>query len=528
MDVVLIRKIGFVLFLLVAGGKVTCAGSGTERDSVGAECTSLSTEKIMLLGCPWSGSANAASLICTDCRDRVARAWVGYDHLSGDYRLFRQPETVDRYGFYTNGWSALEQWRFYGQFSYYNEISQGVRWVDVMDPYDGNPYSVGDSVGGDYNREFFEMEGKASRPVGRQLAIGIDVKYRAGVGAKRKDPRPENNLTDFAISPGIIWNLHSWKLGGHLDFKTGKEEISFTSVTGNKFDLFYFRGLGAYSITMEDDSRYTGSLVFGGGLQGNYNGSGVSNLTALNFSRKITSIKRGDAYPLQVVRLDGYTTEASSLFLFHPEREGIRRLKLHFRQEKVYGEEPVVEPKLEEISWQWSTAAKYTLYWHESWVVGADYGWYALHDRHHLRHGVTLSAEYGAEETTYNFVPEFNRQEIKSFLLRATLEKGILSGRNELVAAVSGSYRGAPSKSLEIVEEETLRGEVLVPFVEHDFGYLTEGRWEGGLQLDYGREIRRVKAPFQVFVEAGYRLTGADFHGGTSRQRVQVSAGINF
>ena len=93
-------------------------------DSVVGSCTSVSTEKIMLLQCPWSESSNVASLLCLDCRDRVARAALGYDHQEGDYRLFREPREHDRFGFYTNGWSALGNWRFYGSFSYFNEVSR--------------------------------------------------------------------------------------------------------------------------------------------------------------------------------------------------------------------------------------------------------------------------------------------------------------------------------------------------------------------------------------------------------------------
>ncbi len=516
----------------VLGGAVPEGGALSAgraiSDSVVGSCTSVSTEKIMLLQCPWSESSNVASLLCLDCRDRVARAALGYDHQEGDYRLFREPREHDRFGFYTNGWSALGNWRFYGSFSYFNEVSRGVRWVDVMDPYNGNPYSVGDSVGGDYSREYFLMEGKSALRVSDRLGFGVDVKYKTGVGAKRKDPRPENNLTDFEISPGVIWTRERLKLGAHLRFGTGKEEISFTSVTGNKFDLFYFRGLGAYSVTMEDDSRYTGKLLFGGGVQGNYNGSTIKNLTSVDFSRQLTSIKRGDAYPLQVVSLDGYTTEASTLFLFQPEADRLGRLQLRYRHERSYGDEPVVEPRLEEISWQWSTAARYTLYWHRASLWGARYAWYSLRDRHHLRHGVTLTADYGTQETTYYFVPEFNRQKISHYDLEATFEKGWVSGHHHLVAALSGGYRGVPSKRLDIVEEEVLRKGVLLEFTEHDFGYLTEGRWAGGMLLDYGREVDAGKTPFEWFLEAGYRLTGSGFRGGTERHQVRISTGIHF
>ncbi len=511
-------------------------GSRGQRDTVMQEadqapltsCTSVSTGKIMEQRCPWSESANAAALLCLDCRDRVASAWMGYSHASGDYRLFQEAEETGRYGFYTHGWSAVGLWRFYGNFSYYNEASGGTRWVSVIEPYNGNPYTVGDSIGGDYSREYFQMEGKAAVPLWKSLDFGIDVKYKAGVGTKRKDPRPENTITAFDISPALIWNSGRWKWGGHFRYGTGKEDIEFTSVTGNKFDLFYFRGLGAYSTTMDDDGRYTESEILGGGLQGGYSGRLFSNLTSVDFGRQTTGIKRGSTYPLQVVFLDHTTVEASSVFLFLPEEKDIRRLKLWMSQGKSYGEEPVVEPRLEEISWQWSTAAKYTLYWHESHLWGGQYAFYRVKDSHHIHWGATLSGEFREETTTYYFVPEYNRQKMEVVTVDASLEKGFLSGRNELVVALRGAYRTSPSHILEVVEEPVLRRQVHQEFLEHDYDYQTSDRWEAGVTAHYGREFRGGRTPFQFFVEAGYRRVNADFRETATREFIHLNAGINF
>jgi len=497
-------------------------------DSTDLVCTTISTERIMLLNSTWSESSNAASLSCFNCERGVAKAWLGYLHESGNYRLFQEPDETNRYGFHTNGYSAVGKWRFYGSFNYFSETDGGISWVNVIEPYNGNPYTVGDSVGGDYWKEYYTMEGKATWMMNGNFSAGIDVKYRGGVGTKRKDPRPENTITDFEITPGVIWNSGKLRLGASLRIESGKEDIEFTSVTGNKFDLFYFRGLGAFSTTMDDDGRYSETRLFGGGIQGNYVGNSVDNLTTFHFNRKTTDIKRGDTYPLQVVFLDEYLTEAASVFLFNPGSKNINRLRLNYNQRKAYGQEPVVEPNLEEISYQWSTAAKYTLYWQSVSDCGFSYSYFKGIDRHHFNWGATLNGKYSTEITTYYFVPEFNRQKINLISMGASFEKSLLTGQNHLVMALSGGFRHSPKHSLEIAEDEVLIQKIQVQFVHHDYEYNRSDVWDAGLQIDYASEIRLKNMAFQLFVEAGFKKMTADFHGKSGRDRLFINTGITF
>jgi hypothetical protein len=496
-----------------------------KSDSLGHSYTSISTEKIMMLKSLWSESSNPAGLSRIDFGNRVAKAWLGYNYESGDYSLFQEPEELNRYGFYTNGYSKVGRWRFYGNFNYYNETSNRVRWVDVMEPYNGNPYTVGDSVGGNYWKEYYNMEGKSTLILTNQLSLGFDVKYKGGVGTKRKDPRPENTITDFEFSPGLVWQAGRLMFGASFRLGSGKEDIKFDAVNDRKNDLFYFRGLSAFSSTTEEDGRYSQSNLLGGGIQGNISGQFMDNYYSFHFNRQTTDIKRGDIYPLQMVLLDKYTTEASSLFLFNPKGKNISRLKLQYNGSRVYGQEPVVEPKLEEVSWQWSTAAKYTLYWNScsDYVVG--YTYYKIRDLHHFYWGGSIQGKYTTDNTTYYFVPEFNRQKINQFLLDALFEKGFLTGKNQLVVTLNGGYRTSPFHSLIIVEDEKLRKTVQIDFLEHDYDYRVTNLLEAGIRMNYGRDIYLSKFLVQFFIETGYRRFSADQ---SCKNLFHINAGINF
>jgi len=499
------------------------AGNPQNGDTL--SCTSMSTEKIMLLKSAWSGSSNAAVLSLLSCGKRVAKAGMVYKNDYGDYRFFQEPETSNLYGFYTNGFTSLGPWRFYGNFGYYNETGENVRWVDVLEPSVNTPYTVGDSIGGNYWKEYYIMEGKSTVMLGRNVSAGVGIKYKGGVGTKRKDPRPLNTLTDFELSPGIIWTTGRFRLGAGFRMESGKEDIEFSSVNDRKYDLFYFRGLGAFTATTEEDGRYRETTLLGGGIQAGFTGKSLENYTDLHINRQTTDIKRGDTYPLQMVFLDSWSTEASSVFLIHPEGNNIKRLSLFYRHVRQYGQEPVVEPKLQEISWQWSTAAKYTLYWQKQSNYGLSYSYYKVRDPHHFFWGGSVTGKFVSDEITYYFVPEYNRQRIDQLYLDASFEKNFLTGKNQLVASLSSGYRTSPFHRLEVVADEKLREKVQLEFLEHDYDYQITGLWEAGVQLNYGREIQLSGFHFQWYVETGYKRVSADR---TVRNLFQIQTGINF
>jgi hypothetical protein len=131
------------------------------------------------------------------------------------------------------------------------------------EPYNDNPYTVGDSIGGNYTKEYFNMVGKGAFSLNEKLSFGFDVNYSTGVGAKRKDPRPENTITTFDFIPGIIYSFNKIKLGLNFRYQGSTEEIDFSSVTSKTNYLFHFKGLGVYTSTSEFDKRIHNSNLRG-------------------------------------------------------------------------------------------------------------------------------------------------------------------------------------------------------------------------------------------------------------------------
>ncbi len=509
--------------IIFAGSNLLYANN---NDSI-PQNTSLSSEKILHLKTVWTSSSNAAGLHFFDIQNKIAKAYINFNNEKGDFHLFQQEQEKNELGFFTNGYLNFNKWRFYGDFNYFKQTCEGVKWVDVMEPYNDNPYILGDSVGGTYFKEYFKMRGKAAYQINEMLTFGFDVKYKAGVGARRKDPRPSNEITSFDILPGLVFNFNKIKMGANFRYESGKEDITLNTVTDYNYNFYHFKGLGAYTVTTEKDVRSSESNLFGGGLQFNFNGKKITNLTEVNFHRKATDIKRGKTYPLQVVLLEKFNTSVTSIFMFSPSEKSINKLTLHFNDKHIYGHEPVVEPKLKQVSYQWSTIAKYTLYWHNEQEFGVDYSYYKLIDTDHFNWGSKISGKVVTSESSYYFVPEANEQNLNYFIFDGTLEKEFQAKSNTLILSFDGSYRKGFNSSFEIINDESLLENINTEFVEHDFDYYNSQLLQFGGSVKFGKMVKIYKSPVQLFLNADYKRLISQMNN-TNRNIFSLKLGMNF
>ena len=504
---------------------LSAAGSA---DSIKTGST-LSSEKIMLLKTVWSGSSNPASLSLFGYPYKIGKAYIGTGQEDGDFRLYQEPRRINTCNFYTCGYAKLKKWNFYGNFNYYSEKDKNVKWVDVMEPYTDNPYTLGDSIGGNYFKEYFKMEAKSAYLFSELLTIGFDVKYKAGSGAKRKDPRPENVITSFSFIPSVLFKLNKFMLGANLRYEEGKEDIEISTVTGNTFNLFYFKGLGAYSSTTEEDDRTDKKSLYGGGFQFCFSKNKTTVLAEINSYKEETDIKRSKKYPVQIVMLTKYNTDVATTITCRPSEHRLHKLNLNFTGKRIYGQEPVLEAVAEAANYQWSAVDKYTLYWYKAKDFSCKYSYYRLADNDHFNWGGSLSGGIHSGKTTYYFVPEYNRQKINQIYLDAVLEKSYTLKSSQFILSLNGGYRKGMNCSLELVDDEELLAAVNTEFVDHDFGYQKSRVWETGASLQFGKKLGTdVSSQFQLFAEISYKKISSDFSGNSQREKLELNVGINF
>ncbi|MDX8340005.1 hypothetical protein SLH46_12465 [Draconibacterium sp. IB214405] len=519
-----IKHITFFLIVLVALFNV-CRANSSDPDSLRA---SLSTESILLLKSPWSVSDNAAGLQFLELPHRIGRVSVFYNDSKGDYHLFQQGREDLQYGFYTNGYTHLKNWNFYGDFSYYSQVEKESRWTDVMESYNDNPYTLGDDIGGKYIKEYFDMNAKAAWHANEQLNVGFEVNYQTGVGTRRKDPRPVNKATDFRFKPGIVYSINKFNVGLNLKIETAKEDIEVELVADSTYTFYHFKGLGVFTSSYERDLRTQEATTFGGALQFGYNGSAFQNMTEISFFQKETDIKRGVSVPLQVVLLENFQTDVNSVFLFGQPEQTVKRLKLSFNDKHIYGHEPVVEPKQVQENYQWSTAAKYVLYWHQENTVSANYDYYKLVNNNHYNWGMTVGGELYTSESSYYFVPEKNEQQLKYFSANAAVKKEMLTSFADLIFEINGKYQKGFDSYYKLVDEETLLKLTNTDFVENDFEYYNAAMSEIGAKIGIGKRIKMYREWMQMYLNANYTKQYSKMINNPDRTYINLQFGINF
>lgn len=490
--------------------------------------TSLSSEKILLLKTNWNDSENPASLHFFNIQQKIGKAELVFNYEKGEHHLFQEEKENISPGFFTNGYVKLNNWKFYGDFSYFKQTQNGVKWTDVLEPYNDNPYTLGDKVGGTYYNEFFNMRAKAAYQINKLLVFGFDVQYNTGMGARRKDPRPQNEITRFDFSPGIIFNFSKIKMGANFNYQTSKEDIELTTVTDSIYDFYHFKGLGSFTSTTESDDRSSETELLGAGLQVNFNGKNLSNVSEFNFSRKETDINRGETFPLQVVLLEKFTSSFSSTFQFLKANNSIKKLHLAFSDKRIFGHEPVVEPKLQQVSYQWNTLAKYTLYWFKQQQFGVNYSYYKIIDANRFNWGGKLSGQVTSSESTYYFVPEYNRQKLNYFQINALFEKEILLYSLDFIFSLNSNYRKGFNASLELVNDEVLLENVQTDFVTHDFNYFNQPEFTFGGAIEMGKNLNMYNSAIQLYLKLDYNRRISQMNENPFRNITSVKLGMNF
>lgn len=258
---------------------------------------------------PWLGTQNAAGLSVLPLSS-MGQTWLKGAIEEGDLKRPQQPTQSRNIQFLSERYQSLKNASFYGKFSFQQKWDDGIKWSDVMDPYRRSPYVVADSIGGDWKKQLYDLELKASTPLNQQrsLLLGAGLQYKVGTGARQNDPRPLTYSNEISLNPSLVWAASkrlSLGLNGNINFF--KEKLSFEA--SNNEDIHYrykLAGLGYYyRVQSIAETRFYTGKTFGGAAQVQWEGESLRFLLDAGYSRRMEDSEDGSTFP----QLNGNFTE---------------------------------------------------------------------------------------------------------------------------------------------------------------------------------------------------------------------------
>ena len=239
--------------------------------------------------------------------------------------------------------------RLFGSASYQNGRRNNVRWNENADFSLLYPYVTGDSLGGFMKEETYRFSGGYVRAFDK-WRLATELKYRAMLAYRDKDPRPRNIVSDLELQLSASRLLKSfYHLGTSFSLRTydQKSSISFLGDKGST-SVYQMLGLGMDYVRFagnEFSSQYQGlgasvSIeLIPAAQHRDYDGFGISVLGSyFRLSKKLDGISQ------EISALDQYNLafETSWMKQIHRRSYGVKlEGLLHQRlgRETIFGEQ---------------------------------------------------------------------------------------------------------------------------------------------------------------------------------------------
>jgi len=199
----------------------------------------------------WLKTQNASGLGVQNFKP-IGSTSVGGDYKSGNYHRAQQAQSIISYGGSSHSYCSLPQLRLYGSFSYQEQLHKDLSWCDNFDPYNGNPFIVGQGIKGDYKKQLFDFKvGVSSLKMSDLYYAGVALDYSVGEFSRQNDPRSRAQLASWSLRPGVAFEFGNSTLGINLEWKHRKEKmlkLVSKSEGIDKYKYYDFRGLGEYTV----------------------------------------------------------------------------------------------------------------------------------------------------------------------------------------------------------------------------------------------------------------------------------------
>ena len=456
----------------------------------------------------WHPTENAAGMIY-NLPENITDFNTGLVNSNGDFHRIMEGSKARDYLLMTKSVRKIDKFFLSGSFAYQNQQESGARWNGTLEPYRGNPYILGDSViGASYRKENYALSGGIATNINPNVSIGCKIDYFVAVGAKQKDPRPQNKVIRFVLNPGIIFHREKYDLGADLGFANRKEEIDYSQFITDNPDISYFafKGFGFYAKEIGMDYyRFQNENALFGGFQFRTKKTKLPSLTELKFKYGKETIDDGSSAP---VKERGGDWDFADLNLKEIVQYGTSELShkielnagyfkgngSEFTQEKVYNgtvteyvtistnlkfERKILQGQLEYTAQKLKTAQKI------NWIFNSRIGAFNNNE-------------------TYYYVPEIFTSGYTNLLGFASLEKDFYLISFHFAPFLAASYTYNLSNNLVLSDLPEITKKELKEIYIHDFNYQTDNLFKLEAHLVCGYFTKKARLSDQLFVHLNF------------------------
>ena len=447
----------------------------------------------------WLETGNVAGLVFNQSV-KVVNFETGLDNGNGDYHRIREGSSVNDYSFSTESYQVLKKRMFVsGKFAYHYVDDFGGQWNGTYDPYNGSPYILADSVSRTtYHRENYHLVGNIGYQLNKKLSLGCGLDYYAGVGAKQKDPRPQNTYVRFRINPALIYAAANYKLGFDLAYSNKKEEIEYDVFRTNFSPTFFtFKGFGFYTINIGTGFyRFVTANELDGGFQLEKRIAHLPTMTELRFNYKSEGVEDGGSV---IRKLDGgdWNTYSLSLKELVQLRKGASEQKFEGKFSFFNGDgNEFIQNIVYEGTWnvpRYITTAENLKFNRQTITADLSYNFRKLTNATRINWEVEAGANFFNNSEQYYYIPEIFNAGYTNITGEIALHKNIYTGKYHLLLGLNGAYTNNLSNELLLSTLPEITKKQRKDLFQQEFDYYTSGLSQVGGEVKLGTSMFKVK-----------------------------------
>ena len=488
----------------VVGMNLILSGSAQELDTLKRQ--DLNSMHLYELQNVWMETSNAAGISFNE-GNGPGFLDVSYGTSQGDYRRVREGDEVRTFGLKTASYTKVGRVHFYGSFSYKNKQEADTRWTGMWDPNGDSPLVIGDSIGGDFDKECYHLQGMFGSIVKTSnFRWGVGIDFKSGSGAKQRDPRPQNKIMNIQIRPGVVWQLGKVHLGASLAYAHLKEEIEYKCEDESvNQDLFQFRGLGFY-----DDENV--DLFYRNYLQDQYQGAmqllfrinrNWKSMNEFVYTSTTQSVEDGKNVVKNAGDFNNHEMAIKSVFTQQQDSH-LQRLILAGTMTEAETWEYIQEQKKVGVTYQWFTIAKNRKFDRKVYSGRLQYEYYKFGKNQRQKWRLMGVCNVKLKQETFNYVPGIYETEYSQLGFHSEAEKNfhwkshLFAFGGEFTYAKGLTQKEYLPQSTEVLSAE-FRNLALQDFwfdAEGFTGWGVNAAWQFPVSIKKHRQNLYVKASF--------------------------------